>query len=60
MECISPDSDNPIGSPYQNLSHLNICSRKLGGLVFTRTQSAFTCSKLRTKTLEQGVKYVQS
>ena len=24
------------------------------------TQSAFTCSKLTTETLEQGVKYVQS
>ena len=24
------------------------------------TQPAFTCSKLKTETLEQGVKYVQS
>ena len=28
--------------------------------LFTHTQEAFTCSKLATETLEQGVKYVQS
>ena len=27
---------------------------------FSKSQSAFTCSKLPTETLEQGVKYVQS
>ena len=37
--------------PWSTIWTLTIC---------TRTQSAFTCSKLTIETLEQGVKHVQS
>ena len=42
---------------------LNLCSKKDITKIandLTLTQPAFTCSKLRIETLEQGVKYAQS
>ena len=40
-----------------NTPDLNGCNQEVPAEV--STQSAFTCSKLTIKTLEQGVKYVQ-
>ena len=49
----------------QSILIINICFMKNveaspSSLMYAQTQSAFTCSKLTAKTLEQGVKYVQS
>ena len=44
---------------YYSNNRINV-KFKVAGTKTTNSQRAFTCSKLTTETLEQGVKYVQS
>ena len=51
--------DNGDSSIFLTEAYLGTCQTFMTEFLCENTQSAFTCSKLTIKTLEQGVKYVQ-